>query len=181
MSDTEIKVEPPIRREFLKVKAIRLYPRVEDVTYYVNSTVERNEQPKFLVKAVWSPKRQAYEIEIAFMGSYHSENAGYYTKSPEKWSTWGEYVLSPEQAKEFVEILSEMQDAIAQHNGNTKQAKIVQTKIGYTTTIFDLSWYLNTRQPCTTHSNYPYDVNKLLSLFGYRKIIALLKGAKRNG
>lgn len=157
-----------------------MYPRVEDITYYVNSTIERNEQPKFLVKAVWSPKRQAYEIEIAFMGSYHSENGAYSTKPPEKWSTWGEYVLSPEQAKEFVEILSEMQDAIVQHNSNTKQSKIVQTKLGYATTIFNLSWYLNMRQPYARHSNYPYDVNKLLSLFGHRKIIALMRKAKAN-
>jgi hypothetical protein len=180
MNDRKIKVEPPIRREFLDVKAIRLYPRLDNLTLYVNSSIERNEQPSFLVKAAFSPKRQQYEIEIAFMGPYHSEReiAGYHTKPPEKWSSWGEFVLSPEEAKQFVEILNEMQDTIAQHNGHTKQSKIVQTKLGYTTTIFDLQWWL-AKRPYQGYSNYPYDVNKLLSLFGYRKIIALLKRAKR--
>jgi hypothetical protein len=179
MTDRKIKVEPPIRREFLDVKAVRLYPHIENITYYVNSTIERNEQPRFLVKAAFSPKRQQYEIEIAFMGPYHSEReiTGYRTKPHEEWSTWGEFVLSPEEAKQFVKILTEMQDAIEYHNGSTKQPRIVQSKLGYTTTIFDLSWL--TKQPYWGQSDYPYNVNGLLSLFGQRKIITLLKRAKR--
>jgi hypothetical protein len=180
MSEREIKVEPPIRREFLELKAIRLYPRIERTTYYVNSTIERNERPRFLVKAAFSPKRGDHEIEIVFLGPYHSEReiADYSTKPPEKWTSWGEFVLSPAQAKQFVEILNEMQDAITHHNGTTKQGKIEQTKLVHMTRIFDLSWLAI--EPYSTIFDYQ-EVSRLLSLFGHRKIIAVLKRARANG
>lgn len=179
MSDRSIKVEPPIRREFLDVKAIRLYPRVANTTYYVNSTLERNEQPRFLVKAVYSPKRQDYEIEIVFLGTYHSEQEipGYPTKPPRKWSSWGEFVLSAEQAGQFIEILQGMQNVIALQNGS-KRSKIVQSTFGHATTIFDLSWFM--MQPYANIFDYPTQVASLLSALGETKIITLLNRAKAN-
>lgn len=162
-----IKVEPSIKREFLNVKAIRLYPRVADTTYQVNSTIERGEKPTFLVKAVYSEKRHDFEIEIAFLGPYHAETVAYYKKHPEHWTSWGEFVLSAEQARQLIEILKHMQTAITARQATSKQPEKVQATFGSMATRFDLSAVL-----------YSIEASSLLSLLGTKKIDGLLRRAK---
>lgn len=171
MYEKNIKVEPALRREFQKVKAIRLYPQGPGFTQFVNSTVERGETPTFLVKAAYSPKRSDYEIEIAFLGNYHTEAIGEhpYTKPPKQWTSWGEIVLSPEQLKDLVGILQRMQNVIPPKVATSMQPKTVQLTLGSAATIFDLQQGL-----------YSIEVSSLFSVLGERKIITLLNRAKSN-
>lgn len=97
-----IKVEPYIMRDFVKAKAIRVYPT--ELMKNINSTIESGEKPVLLVKLTYSPKRGVNEFEIVFMGSRHIEDLGYYKKPPKKWRSWGEIVLSPDQARQLAEF-----------------------------------------------------------------------------
>lgn len=102
------KVEEFIQRKFMKVKGIRLYPKIKGTIYNVNSTVERKEKPTLLSKLAWSHSRDQLEIEIVFMGQYHVEELAYFKKPPDQWSSWGEIVLSLDQALELEKILHKL-------------------------------------------------------------------------
>lgn len=136
MESQKIKIEQAIRREDLSIDAIRFYPRIHEMTYNINSTIESGETPRLLVKVVYSPKRQTYEIEIAFLGRYHTETVDYYKKNPVDWVSWGEIVLNAEKLRKLIEILARMEKEIPSQEVSLGQ---VQTKLVLQATVFDLS------------------------------------------
>lgn len=105
-SNEEIKVEPPIKRDFVKIKAIRVY--IPELRKEVDSSIEKGESPSLLVKATFSKKRNENEIEVVFIGERHIEDLKYYKKDPNEWKTWGIIVLSPETAKNLGLLLLEL-------------------------------------------------------------------------
>lgn len=114
-----IKVEKPIEKRYTDVKAIRVY--IAELMKNINSTIERGENPYLLIKKAHSLKRGVNEIEIVFMGSKekHIEELTYFKKHPKDWTSWGEIVLSTEQAEEFIEALKAVLEA-----KKTKQQKL---------------------------------------------------------
>ena len=106
-----IKVEKPIKKRYIDVKAIRVY--IAELMKNINSTIERGETPYLLIKKAYSPKREVNEIEIVFMGSKqkHIEELTYFKKHPSQWPSWGEIVLSLKQARDFIENLKDVVEA----------------------------------------------------------------------
>lgn len=107
------KVEKPIKKEFADVEAIRVY--VPELMKNINSCVERNERPILLVKSYIREKTGKPEITMVFYGSAkdrHVENFSYFVKNPEEWKSWGEIILTVEQAKRMVTFLQKLIESI---------------------------------------------------------------------
>ena len=105
-----IKVEKPIKKGFIDVKAIRVY--IAELMQEVNSTIERGEKPYLLIKKAYSPKRGVNEFEVVFMGAKqkHIEELSYFTTHPSEWKSWGEIVLSTEQIEDLIKLLKDLLD-----------------------------------------------------------------------
>ena len=104
-----LKLEKAQKRDFAKVEAIRVY--LPELMKEINQTIESGETPRLLIKRTLRQKTGKPEIEVVFMGSMrdrHVEDLNYYQKHPKEWTTWGELVLTLEQAKTIIEILQEM-------------------------------------------------------------------------
>ena len=104
-----IKIETPIKKEIANVEAIRVY--LPEFMKEVNQTTERGEYPRLLIKRTVREKTQESEIEIVFKGSVkerHVEDLNYFRKHPLEWVTWGEIVLTIEQAQTLISVLKEM-------------------------------------------------------------------------
>jgi hypothetical protein len=111
-----LKVEPPIARDHQKVQAIRVYPgRV--LKHEIDSSIERGETPSLMVKKEPSKKRGVEEVSLVFMGTYHLEGLGYYTKPPDTWTTWGEIYMTPAQALQLAEKIKQITKAPAGERG----------------------------------------------------------------
>ena len=108
-----LKVEEPIIKQIIDVEATRVY--IPELMKEINSTTERGEHPKLLTKLTKREKTGKHEVEIVFLGGInqrHIEELSYYGKHPMTWKTWGEIVLTLNQAKELVQFLSEIVQAI---------------------------------------------------------------------
>ena len=104
-ADAWLRVERPIKKEYADVEAIRVY--LPELSKNINSTVERGEHPVLLIKRTVREKTGKGEVEIVFMGSAkdrHIEDLSYYTKNPEEWRSWGEIVLTLDQARKFAKF-----------------------------------------------------------------------------
>lgn len=104
-----IKVEKAIGKGYIDAKAIRVY--VSELMKEVNSTIERGEKPRLLIKKTFSPKRGVNEFEFVFMGTEserHIEELTYFKKNPETWKTWGEIVLSPDEVEDLIKLLQDL-------------------------------------------------------------------------
>ena len=105
----KMKVEPAIGKGYIDVKAIRVY--LSELMKEVNSTIERGEKPRLLIKKTYSPKRGVNEFEFVFMGTEserHIEELTYFKKHPKTWRTWGEIVLSPVEVEDFIKLLQDL-------------------------------------------------------------------------
>lgn len=105
-ADVWLRVERPIKKEHMDVEAIRVY--LPELSKNINSTVERGERPVLLIKRTVREKTGKGEVEIVFMGSVkdrHIEDLSYYTKNPQEWRSWGEIVLTLDQARKFAKFL----------------------------------------------------------------------------
>ncbi len=107
----KIKVEKPIKKGYIDVKAIRVY--ITELMKNINSTVERGEKPYLLVKKAYSPKRGENEIEMVFMASKqkHIEELTYFRKHPSQWPSWGEIVWSEQQIRDLIKLLNDLLEA----------------------------------------------------------------------
>jgi hypothetical protein len=104
-----IKVERAIGKGYIDVKAIRVY--LSELMKEINSTIERGEKPRLLVKKTYSSKRGVNEFEFVFIGTEserHLEELTYFKKHPKTWTTWGEIVLSPEEVKGLIKLLQDL-------------------------------------------------------------------------
>lgn len=107
--DVWLRVEKALKRDFVKVEAIRVY--LPELRKEIDQTVESGEAPELLIKRTVRQKTGKSEIEIVFMGSSrdrHVEDLRYYQKNPDKWRTWGLIVLTLEQAEKLFKVLQEM-------------------------------------------------------------------------
>jgi len=104
-----VKVEEPIEREFVPVEAIRLWSK--ELDHHIDSTRERGEDPKLLVKATRRRKTMQPEVEAVFLGDRHLERRSYSQKPPRSWLTFGGIIMSPEQAKQLGWSLIHMAEA----------------------------------------------------------------------
>lgn len=103
----QLKVERAIRKEiFRDVYAIRIYP--SELPRTINSTIERGERPRFLIKLQRRAKTDEEEVELVFLGTRHFEPPSYWEKPPADWVTWGEIVFPKQGAKEFGILLLEI-------------------------------------------------------------------------
>lgn len=103
-----MKVEEPLIRRTLGVKAIRVY--VPELMKEIDSSIERDEDPGLIVKKIVrrSLGREGLpEIELVFMGRRHIEELNYYSKDPGNWVIWGALYLSPRQAIRLAKALLE--------------------------------------------------------------------------
>lgn len=104
-----IKVEKAIGKGYIDVKAIRVY--LSELMQEVNSTIERGEKPRLLIKKAYSPKRGVNEFEFVFMGTEserHVEELAYYKTHPTTWRTWGEIVFSPKEVDDLIKLLQDL-------------------------------------------------------------------------
>lgn len=89
------------------VKAIRVY--LSELNKNINSTTERGEQPKVYAKLIKREKTGESEIELFFIGTEkdrHIEDLSYSESDPKTWKSWGEIVISPEDALNLAAFLS---------------------------------------------------------------------------
>lgn len=115
--DLTLKVEKPIRKEFADVEAIRVY--APELMKEINSCVERSEHPRLLVKSYIREKTGTPEITMVFYGSTkdrHVEDFTYYEKPLETWQTWGEIILTMEQAKRMIRFLEDLIKSVETHD-----------------------------------------------------------------
>ena len=113
MPHKQLKVEHSIRKEILRgVSAIRIYP--SELMKEINSTIERGEKPRLLIKIYDREKTGEPEVTLVFCGARHFEPPSYWQKNPKDWVTWGEIVLPKEGAKDFVLLLLQMLEAPAE-------------------------------------------------------------------
>lgn len=109
----QLKVEHSIRKEILRgVSAIRIYP--SELNKEINSTIERREKPRLLIKIYEREKTGEPEVALVLCGAYHIEDLSYWQKNPKDWVSWGEIVLPKEGAKDFVLLLLKMLEAPAE-------------------------------------------------------------------
>ena len=103
-----MKVERSLKRGFVNVQAIRVYPA--ELGKNINSTVERDEKPTLLVKHTVRQKTGLHEIEVVFLGGHHVEDLAYVKTDPRTWVSWGHLVLSLDQARELSDTLRKILD-----------------------------------------------------------------------
>jgi len=101
MSDEvlDIKIEVALKKALCRVRAIRVY--LPELMKEINQCTERGEEPTIFLKSIIRKKTKLPQIELVFMGNQkdrHIEDLGYYLKHPRDWNSWGEIVLTPEQA-----------------------------------------------------------------------------------
>ena len=98
------KLETPLTHKAIDVKAIRLYP-MDFKEIEVNSTIESGENPHLSVNFIKRESTGEPEFELFFKGQTHTEPINRNKKPRDDWRTWGEIVISPEQAKEIAQEL----------------------------------------------------------------------------
>jgi hypothetical protein len=104
-----LRVEKARKKETVNVQAIRVY--LSELKKEVNQTVECGELPRLLIKRTTRQKTGKPEIEIVFLGSErerHVEDLNYYEKKPSDWTTYGEIVLTLEEAETVIKALRKM-------------------------------------------------------------------------
>lgn len=102
------KVEEPKRKGIVCVKAIRVYSNKLDKE--IDSTIESGETPKLLLKDIVRQSTSEHEIEMVFLGEYHLEDLEYFSGDPKNWVTWGDIILSPDQAYTIGKLLIEFSE-----------------------------------------------------------------------
>ncbi len=98
------KLEKALISHRQNVEAIRLYPQ-EFEKVNVNSTTESGENPELYTKLTERQSTGKNEFEFMFLGSKHSESLDHFKKPREEWGSWGEIVITLDQARELVHFI----------------------------------------------------------------------------
>jgi len=94
-----MKVLEAVKKGIVKCKAISLYSK--KTGFHIFSSVVHKENPSLLVKSIINEKFGGAEIELVFLGEHHVEKKEYYTQPKQGWVSFGEIVLTPDQAREL--------------------------------------------------------------------------------
>lgn len=100
------KIDEVIARETVDAKAIRVY--TGQLMKEVDSSKERGENPHLYIQRTYNEKRRLPEIQIVLMGKHHIEDLNYFNSDPKKWKSFGEIVLSVEDAEQFADKLKKV-------------------------------------------------------------------------
>lgn len=101
-----IRVRKSLKEGYVRCTAIKLYPSCSKEIVY--SSIEKNEEPKLLVKRVWNERLKVFEIEVVFLGDYHVEKLTYNKKPKLEWISFAEFILTPEEALQFGKLLTDL-------------------------------------------------------------------------
>ena len=101
-----IRVRRSIKEGIVRCAAIKLYPSCSKEIVY--SSIEKNEEPKLLVKRVWNERLKVFEVEVVFLGNYHVEKLAYNKKPKLEWISFAEFILTPEEALELGKLLTNL-------------------------------------------------------------------------
>jgi biotin carboxylase len=100
------KLDKVIAREKTGAKAIRIY--TGKLMKEIDSSKERGENPHLYVQKTYNEKRHCVEIQVVLMGEHHIEPLSYFVTDPKIWRSFGEIVLSIEDADRFADKLKKI-------------------------------------------------------------------------